>query len=540
MMGYDVILIHPPAIYDFRERATFPGPIAYTVGESTEQFMIPPVGMLSIADYLDRHGYKVFVDNLCERMIDDEHFDAVGHIKNLSARVYAVGLHWCVHSQGAIEVARLCKELHPDAIVILGGLTATIFHKEILRKYEFIDAVIRGEAEKPFLLLTQALEQHKKLATVPNLTYRGDGGEILSMPLMEPTVSLDEFEFTRLDFLKPNKTIFTPRMPPHWAIPLCRGCLNNCTTCGGSAYSYKTYFGRNKPAFRSPEKITEDIKKLSEQGVQIVFLYQDPRLGGKQYWSRLIETIRQERIPLAQLSMELFGPADEEYIKELSEMRVPLALTISPESGVDSVRRAHGRNYTNEELLRTIKLCKRYGITLGIHSMLVLANETRETVKKTWEFWEQICSTNQEVQGETPVSYAFGPMILLDPGSLAFDLPESHGYRPIFKNLEDYVKGMSLPSWHQWISYETVFLDKDSIIKLILDSLEYSISLRDKYGLYSKSEAETERLYFVDVNKLVINEVNKAMTLHDTSEKLKRLRSLKAYLNRNLPRLESI
>jgi hypothetical protein len=52
MMGYDVVLIHPPAIYDFREKAIFPGPIAYTVGESTEQFMIPPVGMLSIADYL--------------------------------------------------------------------------------------------------------------------------------------------------------------------------------------------------------------------------------------------------------------------------------------------------------------------------------------------------------------------------------------------------------------------------------------------------------------------------------------------------------
>jgi len=30
-MGYDAILIHPPAIYDFRKKVTFPGPIAYTV-----------------------------------------------------------------------------------------------------------------------------------------------------------------------------------------------------------------------------------------------------------------------------------------------------------------------------------------------------------------------------------------------------------------------------------------------------------------------------------------------------------------------------
>jgi hypothetical protein len=74
MMDYDVLLIHPPAIYDFREKAIFCGPIALTVSESASQFMTPPIGMLTIADYLDRNGYKVLVDNICERMIDDESF----------------------------------------------------------------------------------------------------------------------------------------------------------------------------------------------------------------------------------------------------------------------------------------------------------------------------------------------------------------------------------------------------------------------------------------------------------------------------------
>jgi hypothetical protein len=57
MMRYDVVLIHPPAIYDFRDQVIFYGPIASTVSESTSQFMTPPVGMLSIADYLDRNGF---------------------------------------------------------------------------------------------------------------------------------------------------------------------------------------------------------------------------------------------------------------------------------------------------------------------------------------------------------------------------------------------------------------------------------------------------------------------------------------------------
>jgi len=515
MMEYDVILIHPPAIYDFREKAIFPGPIAITVGESTAQFIIPPIGMLSIADCLDRNGYKVLIDNLCERMVTNRDFDTERHIRDLSAKLYGIGLHWCVHSQGAIEIAKLCKKLHPDAMVVLGGLTATVFHEEIISEYRFVDVVIRGEAEKPFLLLMRALEQNKKLEGVPNLTFRNSEDRVVSNPLTEPCDSLDEFEFTRLDLIEPDGAIFTKDTPPHWSIPICRGCLYNCVSCGGSEYSYRTYLGRKMPAFRSPQKIAEDIKKLSEQGVELVFLSQDPRMGGKRHLSNLLTTLRKEITQPIHLSMELFGPPDEEYVKKLSMIGVPITLTISPESGVDSVRKAHGRNYTNEELSRTIKICKKYSIRLGIHSMIALANDTPETIRQTWKTWEQICSINLKSQGKSPILYAFGPMILLDPGSLAFDFASKYGYRLIFKNFKDYYKGMSLPSWHQWISYETRFLNRDLITKLVIDSIEYSINLRERYGLYSKSEADVARFCFVNASKEIIDVVNQAMSPRD-------------------------
>ncbi|MDD4876210.1 MAG: hypothetical protein PHQ86_03650, partial [Dehalococcoidales bacterium] len=80
-MHYDAVLIHPPSIYDFREKVIYEGPIALTVNDSTRQFIIPSVGILSIADYLDRNGYKVMVDNLGERMISDKSFDVEKHIE---------------------------------------------------------------------------------------------------------------------------------------------------------------------------------------------------------------------------------------------------------------------------------------------------------------------------------------------------------------------------------------------------------------------------------------------------------------------------
>jgi len=532
-MDYDVLLIHPPAIYDFREKAIFYGPIALTVSESTSQFMTPPIGMLSIADYLDRNGYKVLVDNIAERMITSESFNVETYIANLSARVYAIGLHWCVHSQGAIEIARLCKKLHPEAFVVLGGLTATFFHEEIVRKYEFVDAVMRGEAEQPFLLLLRALDAHQELEGVPNLTFRNDRGKIEHAPLMKPSADLDEFEFTRLDLLEPKGAIFGPGLPPHWSIPVCRGCLHNCVGCGGSAYSYRTYLGREKPAFRSPEKIVQDFRKLREHGVERIFLFQDPRMGGNGYWTRLLATLQNEKIKLTQLTMELFGPADEEYIRELSKIGVPIVLTISPESCVERVRKAHGRNYTNEELFRTIRTCQRYEIPIGIFSMIPLPKDTRKTISETWEIWEQICLTGEASGGKSPVHFAFGPMILLDPGSLGFDFPGRHGYHLLFKTLEDFITGMSLPSWHQWISYETTSLDRDSITELIIDSVERSIDLEEKHGLRSSFDADAARLWSVMTSRLAIGVVNDAMSL-DESEREERLKSFRGALENKI------
>jgi hypothetical protein len=224
-------------------------------------------------------------------------------------------------------------------------------------------------------------------------------------------------------------------------------------------------------------------------------------------------------------------------MKELSKIKVPIVLTISPESGVDRVRGAHGRKYTNEGLFRTIQMCKRYGIPLGSFSMIALANDTPETIRKTWEGWEQICLMN--LNGNAPVDYAFGPMILLDPGSLAFDRPTSYGYRLIFKDLEDYIKGMSLPSWHQWISYETKSLNRDLITKLTIDSLEYSINLREKCGFYSKSEADTARFCFVEAGKETIDVVNDAMTIRDERERFKRLKSFSEALESKLRELSA-
>lgn len=533
-MARDVLLVHPPSIYDFRKRSLFPGPIGFTVGESTSQFIIPPIGELSIADYLDRHGYRVAVDNLGDRMVRDRDFDVEEHIRRTAARVYGIDLHWCVHAQGAVEVARLCKELHPESLVVMGGLTATRFHDEIVSKYRFVDAVLRGEAEKPFLKLMANLDSSGEIIGSDNMTHRTINGGVKVEPMAMPEVDIDQFEFTRLDLLEPKGAVNNGSIPPHWSLPVCRGCVYNCATCAGSAYSYKKYLGREKPGFRSPERIAEDLQKLSDQGVSLVFLFQDPRMGGRKYQDALISALRKSRSNLESITLELFQPADQDYVRELSRLGVHVTLTMSPESGAEGTRAAHGRGYTNDALLKTVENCQSAGLHLMVFFMVGLAGETRSSMEETWRLWDRIYTAAEGARtpgGETTVIHSLGPMILLDPGSMAFDSPEKHGYKLISKSLEDYIKAMSSPSWHQWLSYETEEMDRAAIADLVMDSIERSIEVWEKHGVYSRLEAAKERLRYVDANRLVVQEVERIMKGSDEAKREADLANLRKTLD---------
>jgi B12-binding domain/radical SAM domain protein len=543
--AFDVVFIHPPAIFDFRKKALFPGAMGATVEQV--QFNKVPIGLLSLAEYLDRHGYKVMVDNLCDRLCESSSdrlvgsltFNPLKHLKNLSARVFAVGLHFQQHAPGAMEVARLLKKYHPDSPVIMGGLTATCFDQEIIQKYPFVDAVIRAEAEKPFLRFLQALEKHHHITDTPNLTYRDTHGQVRVTALMPPSQDLDEFEYTRFDLLEPRTSIFTPGSLPRWSLEVCRGCAYNCAICGGSAYTYKKYLGMDRPAFRSAHKIRDDILKLNAQGVRIIGLYQDPRVAGPGYCNELFSVLKQDELKIERLSLDLLVPADEDFIKAIAGIGRQVTVHICPDTGSDSVRQKLGRHYSTAELLKTVQLCHKYLIPVTTFFSAGLAGETREEMLKTWELWDKMSALENisMARGDTlgissgvPLGGPIMGPILLDPGSLAFDSPEKYGYKLLYRNLEQYISGLSGPSWYQWLNYETEEMTKQGIIEMNMQSMAFAIEQREACGLYDAGQAESERQKLKS-DILAVTEVYRILQVKDKKEREALLQALKSKLS---------
>ena len=79
-MSDDLVLLHAPSVYDFRQKTILYGPVSDLIPPSPV-FELYPIGFASLAEYLERAGYRVRIANLAVRMMRDKKFDAEAFIK---------------------------------------------------------------------------------------------------------------------------------------------------------------------------------------------------------------------------------------------------------------------------------------------------------------------------------------------------------------------------------------------------------------------------------------------------------------------------
>jgi hypothetical protein len=189
----DLLLLHPPSVYDFREKSILYGPVSDMVPSSV-MFELYPIGFLTMAGYLQERGMEVRIANVALRMLTDKRFDVRRFLARQKPRLIGIDLHWMPHCHGAIEIARIAKEVHPDVPVIFGGLSSTYFHEELLA-YPEIDYVLRGDSTEPplhqLLLALQGGARRGPLAAIPNLTWRDADGKVRVNPLSFVPQTLD-------------------------------------------------------------------------------------------------------------------------------------------------------------------------------------------------------------------------------------------------------------------------------------------------------------------------------------------------------------
>ena len=476
---YDLVLLHPPTVYDFRKEMLFTGPISDVV-PSSPVFEMYPIGLTSIGDYLERYGLKVKIINIANRMLLNPKFDVEKKIKKLKTKAFGIDLHWLPHAQGSIELAKIVKKYHPDTPVIFGGLSSTYFYKELI-EYSCIDFVVRGDTtEKLILMLLNQLEnkQTDSFADIPNLTWKRGTISYYNEMTYVPD-SLDEFNLPGYRYI--IRSVFKyfnllDPLPykgwlqyPNTAILTSKGCTYNCLICGGSKDAYELNCNRKKLVMRSPKKMLEDIAFIQRITRAPIFLLNDIRQGGKEYVDEFFSGL--EKMTLKnEIVFELFNYADEEFFNRLNRAIPKYSIELTLESADEDIRKYNGKlPCTNDKVIEMLKFALKQGCAkIDLFFMTGIPNQDYESAMRNVDFCEII---HKYCNGDQRISYFVAPLSpFLDPGSPAFEHPEKYGYKKFCHMLEDFRQAMKHPSWKNMLSYETKKMTRAEIVKATYDS----------------------------------------------------------------------
>jgi B12-binding domain/radical SAM domain protein len=493
----DLLLLHPPSVYDFREKSILYGPVSDMVPSSV-MFEIYPIGFLTIAGYLKQQGMRVRIVNLALRMLTDPAFDVREFLAAQRPAAIGIDLHWMPHCHGAIEIARLAKAVHPDVPVIFGGLSSTYFHDELLREYPEIDFVLRGDStEPPLHQLLLALRAGAPVDSIPNLSWR-DCEQIRVNPLTFVPRSLDYIDvypelLIEMAIRHRDITGVLPfngwlRNPTTMVLPL-KGCAFECITCGGSNSTCAVMTGRRKPVFRSPGNLASNVAAIGRFSKGPIVMPGDLLQGGRKYATACIDEMAAAGVK-NEICFEFFDVPPVDFLQYIDGKLPNWSFEVSPESHDREVRHAmEGQagyeNEAMEHMLReALKLnCHR----IDVFYMIGLPKQDYQSVMDTVDYCETLFSW-----GDPRLQCFISPMgPFLDPGSQIFEEPARFGYRKLAHTVEEHRQLLTQPSWEHILNYETEWMTRAQLVDATYDAAERLNELKLRYGRITAEQAKT-------------------------------------------------
>ena len=526
----DLILLHAPSVYDFRRQTILYGPVSDLVPPSPV-FELYPIGITSIAAYLEKAGYHVRIINLAVRMARDKTFNAEEMIKRLQCPLFGIDLHWMVHCHGSIEMARLVKKHHPRARVLFGGLSASYFYQDLMA-YPEIDYILRGDStEEPLRQLVDCLKKGAEPASVPNLVWRDGTGTVRENPLSHVPTDLSNVLF---DYY-PNmiRSVIRYRdlashIPfagwlryPITGVLTCRGCTENCVICGGSAYAFGKSFHRSHLGSRPPRMVVRDVSQIARFTRGPIFILGDLLQQGEDYAREVLRLLQQAGIK-NQLIFELFNPAPRPILQEMALASPRFCLEISPESHDPGIRTPAGRKYETGAFEQTVQDALEAGCgRLDIYYLIGLPRQTPQSVMETIDYCDQLLKRFGSEKRLAPFISPLSPF--LDPGSLGFEKPHRYGYRIKYHTLDQHRQALLSPSWKYTLNYETDWMDRHQIAETSYEAILRLNRIKAKHGVIPADLAILSEKRITAASEMM-HRLDKIMAEGDYREKIALLR----------------
>lgn len=372
----------------------------------------PPLGLLSIATYLNNTNSKVDIEIMDGNIVPQENLE-----EKLDADIVGISTTVCNYSN-CLNIAKQTKE--KGSFVVLGGPYVTNQAELILRNRPYIDSVVIGEGELAIAKLAENRCNGNRIDNIPNLVYRKNGEIIknklvsldidnlpfLNYNLIETNIYFENFrkKYPKKDFLRPIS--YYSQKGCRW-----KESTGGCIFCAIPDQKFKK---------KNPQKVWAEIESLVDNH-NIDYVYETAdNFTNDIRWLREFAELKPEHInPAFEVCARANSINNEtvNYLKDINTYEV----FIGVESGDDGCLQKVHKGMSLNDIIRASRLLRKNKIRLFPSFILGLPGESEKSLKKTLQFAELLC---EEGYVERMFAFRMTPL----PGSpsykMFFEIPQ--------------------------------------------------------------------------------------------------------------------
>lgn len=337
----------------------------------------PPLGLLYLAGSVrQKTNHDVVVlDAFCRNYTPDMFLEHV-----MRERPDVLGMNCSTHTfLAAMDVLAEVHARLPETVIVLGGYHATFATREIMREYDFIDYIVKGEAEISLPKLLRHIEDGTVPADVEGIAYRHEG-EIVERPLTL-VEDLDSLPFPDRSLLGDVKYGYYFQGIPltfekFTTISSSRGCPFDCSYCSCAAFSNRRW------RCRSAENVVDELEMLYRDGYRECVFVDDNFTQKVSRVERICELIKERGI---EMKLYCEGRANHASLPLLKKMKQAgfNVIYFGAESASPHVLKYYNKTISPQQTAEAVANAKKAGM-LVITSYIVGAPvETLEDVKNT-------------------------------------------------------------------------------------------------------------------------------------------------------------
>jgi anaerobic magnesium-protoporphyrin IX monomethyl ester cyclase len=370
-----------------------------------------PLGLLSLAAMLEKHGFTVTLDDL---VYEEEELAFIERLAATKPDIIGFSFLTTAVARTINLVEKVAKAI-PDAIRIGGGAHCTGLPGKSLEDIN-LHYVIAGEGEYPLLDFCTRLRDKKPIDSVSGLVYRS-GDRIIENPIGGFIEDLNELPLPAWHLINMENYLF----PPGYIkglfyyrtafVMTSRGCPAHCIFCSSPGI-----FGR-RIRRRSVENVMNEIRILKERfKVDSIFFLDDTFTLDANWVLEFCKQMKAQNINLpwaCQTRVNVVTKSLLQTMKEGGCVQVDYGI----ESGSDRILKVIKKGTNVEMIKKAFAIAHEVGLRTYGSVLIGNPTETLEDIRMTKELLKEVKPSLTLFNFLTPM-----------PGSELYDMALANGW----------------------------------------------------------------------------------------------------------------